>query len=130
MAEVPEPAKRAAEPEFAMQEESQMSRRRNAILGSASWLILLSAPAVAAGDLLAGKVIAEGWCAACHIASAEQTSSMKGAPSFPDIANKAQSDYAVLEGIIADPHPPMLNFNLTREQIHDLLAYIDSLRTR
>jgi mono/diheme cytochrome c family protein len=93
-------------------------------------LALLHAPAAASGDPIVGKALAEGWCAGCHIVSAEQTSSLRDAPSFPEIANRAESDYAVLEGMIADPHPSMLDFNLNREQIRDLLAYIDSLRAR
>jgi mono/diheme cytochrome c family protein len=107
-----------------------MWNRRTVGLISIPWLALLCAPAGAAGDPIVGKVIAEGWCAACHIVAAEQTSSLKGAPTFPEIAARAQSDYAVLEGVLADPHPSMLNFNLSREQIRDLLAYIDSLRAR
>jgi mono/diheme cytochrome c family protein len=116
--------------ELAPEEETHMPALASLLLISVSSLALLCAPAAAAGDAMAGKVIAEGWCAACHIVTAEQTSSLKGAPSFPEIANRAEGRYDVLEGFIADPHPPMLNFHLSREQIRDLLAYIDSLRAR
>jgi mono/diheme cytochrome c family protein len=31
---------------------------------------------------------------------------------------------------LADPHPPMPNFNLSRQQIDDIVAYLDSLTPR
>lgn len=107
-----------------------MSARLPLALAGTVLCALFAGSAAASGGAAAGRVLAEGWCAGCHIVAAEQTSSLKGAPSFPEIAARAEGDYAVLEGVIADPHPRMLDLHLTRAQIRDLLAYIDSLRVR
>jgi hypothetical protein len=35
-----------------------------------------------------------------------------------------------LSGFLAEPHPPMPNFNLTRQEIQDLVAYFESFRSK
>jgi mono/diheme cytochrome c family protein len=91
------------------------------------WLALAS-PGVAAGDPEAGRALAEQWCASCHLVSPGQTSATTEAPAFASIAQRAPDALAALAGYLADPHPPMPNFSLTRQEIRDLLAYIASLK--
>ena len=99
--------------------------------------LVLSLPAVvscafsaqAAGTPQAGQAIAERWCASCHVVTAEQTQASADVPSFRSIAMKTgKLDW--LSGFLAEPHPPMPNFSLTRQEIQDLVAYFESLRNK
>ena len=96
-------------------------------------LVLLSAAglagsALAQGNAETGAVIAERWCASCHLVSPDQTAAVADVPSFASIAQRTDSEIEALEGFLADPHPPMPDMSLTRNEINDLLAYIRSLR--
>jgi len=82
----------------------------------------------AIGDARKGKVIAERWCSSCHAVSRNQISASSDAPSFASISKRSQSEIDALAGFLADPHPPMPNLSLTREEIRNLLAYIATLR--
>lgn len=75
-----------------------------------------------------GRGIAAGWCADCHALAADGPG--KGAPSFAAIAERFADDTEILAAIIAYPHPPMRNIGLKREDVGDMLAFIDSLRSR
>lgn len=88
----------------------------------------LAGSALAQGDVVNGKSIAERWCASCHVVSPEQTTAMADVPPFQSIAQRSDSAIEVLEGFLADPHPPMPQMSLTRGEIRDVLAYIRSLR--
>ncbi len=90
--------------------------------------MLMCPGAALAADAKSGELIAERWCSSCHVVSERQTSGTTEAPPFPTIAQRSPNDLAALAGFLADPHPPMPNFSLTREEIRDLLAYIGSLR--
>jgi mono/diheme cytochrome c family protein len=79
------------------------------------------------GDAKNGKAVAERWCSSCHLVSSEQSVGLADAPSFRSISERYGSDVRVLENFLADPHPPMPQLSLTREEIRDLLAYIGSL---
>ncbi|MCC6981742.1 MAG: cytochrome c [Bauldia sp.] len=95
---------------------------------------------VAAGGLMAsgdahgqgiaseGGEIAARWCAPCHRVSADQPIANADVPGFAEIAARSADDYAWLATFLADPHPPMPDFSLTRQEIADLVAYIASLR--
>ena len=94
-------------------------------------LILLAglpASALAQGNAEAGGEIARRWCANCHLVSPDQSAVVADVPSFPSIAQRTDSEIEALEGFLIDPHPPMPDMSLTREEIRDLLAYIRSLR--
>jgi mono/diheme cytochrome c family protein len=96
-------------------------------------LVLLSAAglagsALAQGDAETGGAIAERWCSSCHLVSPDQTTATADVPSFASIAERSDSEIDALEGFLADPHPPMPDMSLTRNEIRDLLAYIRSLR--
>lgn len=75
-----------------------------------------------------GRDIATRWCAPCHRVSADQPVANADIPTFAAIAARSADNYAWLAPFLADPHPPMPNFSLTRKEIADLVAYIASLR--
>ena len=83
--------------------------------------------ASAEGLVFEGKKIAVKWCAECHIVSDEQNTALTDAPSFRFIASRYEASLDALGVFLADPHPVMPDLSLTRREIQDLLAYIDSL---
>ena len=89
-------------------------------------LLLLSTPALAQGDPEAGRDIVRRWCTACHVVEPEGTGADAGPPLPALLAGKKRSADEI-RGWLADPHPPMPNFNLSRQEIDDILAYLESL---
>ncbi|MEX0758900.1 MAG: c-type cytochrome [Tistlia sp.] len=92
-------------------------------LGAALAASSASAQAVSAER---GREVARLWCAHCHSTDAAPQASDVG-PSFPRIAERRSPDY--LRGFLANPHvrgemPP---FDLSREHIEDLIAYLGTL---
>ena len=95
-------------------------------------LVLLevtAAPARAAGDAEAGHQLASQWCTGCHIVDNSQQGP-DTAPPFPAVARRTPQDHSWVRAWLAAPHPPMPNFNLSRRQIDDIVAYLDSLSPR
>lgn len=85
----------------------------------------------ATGNPALGHAVARTWCANCHVVDAEQqVSTAAGEPSFQSIADKPSSTSAVLHGFLASSHPPMPDFQLSRQQADDVTAYIMSLKRR
>ena len=91
-------------------------------------LMLTTGSSYAQSQLNSGKNIATQLCATCHLVAEGQTAALADVPTFRSIAEKYGEEMDYLVGFLADPHPPMPNFNLTRREIFDLLAYIKSLR--
>ncbi len=75
-----------------------------------------------------GRALAERWCAACHLVSPEQTVGGDGAPAFATIAADPTKSDAGLAAWISDPHPPMPNPGLSRDQVDAVIAYLRSMR--
>ena len=98
------------------------------ILGCLFMATPLFAQALAAGEAERGEQLARQWCASCHLVSEEQASATTEAPPFPAIAQRSPDEISALAGFLADPHPPMPDLSLTREEIRALLAYIASLK--
>jgi mono/diheme cytochrome c family protein len=75
-----------------------------------------------------GKVIAQRWCAACHVVTAGQKEASADVPSFFYVAR--HMDKRDLTSFLTDPHPKMPDMSLTRQEIADLTGYIRSLTDR
>jgi mono/diheme cytochrome c family protein len=88
-----------------------------------------TAPALAAGDAEAGHTLARQWCTGCHIVD-RAGSGPDTAPPFPEIARRNPQDQSWVRAWLVAPHPPMPNFNLTRREIDEVVAYLDSLARR
>ncbi len=80
------------------------------------------------GDAARGEAIAKRWCAACHLVAPGQAQANADVPTFASIARRLPGDADVLAAFIANPHPPMPNLSLGRQDIQDLLAYIGTLK--
>jgi len=77
-----------------------------------------------------GRAIAERWCVSCHDIGAGDTRTAKDvAPTFESVAHRPNLSREHLETWIGNPHPPMPNMHLTREEIENLVEYIESLKT-
>lgn len=90
-----------------------------------STLPLVPATALAA-DAAAGAAMAQQWCSGCHVADGAKRGS-DAAPSFADIARRAHSDKSWVRTWLIQPHPPMPNLNLTRKEIDDIIAYLETV---
>ena len=77
-----------------------------------------------------GQAIAERLCAGCHIVSDAQSSGgvVAGIPSFKAIANKEGQTGSAIVNMIMNPHGEMVDTRLTRNEIGDVLSYLESLR--
>ncbi len=83
---------------------------------------------IAYGDAGAGGQIAQRWCSSCHIIGENQTGSVpQGPPSFRTIA-KSGMTAEQLRAFLSHPHGAMPDLALSRTEIDDLTAYIQSLR--
>ena len=81
------------------------------------------------GNPAYGRMIAETWCSACHlVAPDEDRAVLADVPTFTLIARRLPSDADVLAAFIANPHPPMPDLGLSRQDIRDVLAYIATLK--
>ncbi|MCG5236231.1 c-type cytochrome [Xanthobacter oligotrophicus] len=99
--------------------------------GAAFAFLLLSGPVAAAraGDPEAGRVLATGLCANCHVVGAQPQSAASDAPTFFAIAERdggVSADWLVSR--LANPHPQMPQVSLTRADATDLAAYIANLK--
>ncbi len=94
------------------------------ILAAAIYLSLL-APAANAADAQAGHDLAQRWCTSCHIID-RSGQGPDTAPPFAVIAQRNPRNSGWIRAWLADPHPPMPNFNLGGPQIDDLVAYLQS----
>lgn len=105
------------------------ARRR--LAGALAALALLL-PAVAAaqdaGDARHGIMLARNWCAGCHVVEPGGRGA-DTAPPFMTIANDPKRPPSALRAWLLQPHPPMPNMNLSRAEIDDIVAYLQSLKT-
>lgn len=84
----------------------------------------LGAEPLETGDPQEGFVYAKEVCANCHAIIPNQSSPVREAPTFDEIAHRSgRSAKAVIERIEAE-HPMMPNIPIERDELNDLAAYI------
>jgi mono/diheme cytochrome c family protein len=86
----------------------------------------MAMPARAAGSPEAGRFLAQLWCTRCHTVDAAGHGT-DAAPPFLTIAERQRNDEKWIRAWLAAPHPPMSNLSLSRGEIDDIVAYLDSL---
>ena len=87
--------------------------------------LVIAGPACA-DSVSNGRDLAQRWCSSCHVVGAD----MKGAdtaPPFTVIARKNASNPQWVRSWLSTAHPKMPSFDLAREQIDDIVAYLGSL---
>ena len=85
-----------------------------------------AAPARAQGDPEVGRELALRWCTSCHVVDLEGHGADAG-PALPALLGAGQRTPDELRGWLAAPHPPMPDFDMTRQEIEDIVAYLESL---
>ena len=102
---------------------------RHALLGSVFAAVMLSnaspAPAASSPERR-GKMFARTHCARCHAIDRSSQSPFQAAPPFRTLNLRYPIETlgeALAEGIVTG-HPSMPQFELTPDQIHDLLAFL------
>lgn len=96
------------------------------VVAGAALIVACPAPAPAAGDAAAGRRLADVWCAGCHLIGDERKAGMFEVPAFPAIAEHRTPE--AIRAFLANPHPPMPRFRLTRQDIEDLVQFIVELK--
>lgn len=77
-----------------------------------------------------GQQIAQDKCASCHLLPGTTSGTAPaGPPTFRAIANKPGQTGEHITNILIAPHAPMPDLQLTREEIQDITAYLEELRT-
>lgn len=77
-----------------------------------------------------GQALAEKLCVSCHVVSREEDKPVTaGVPTFRAIANKPGQTADNIRAKIIQPHAPMPDIQLSRQEITDIIAYLDALRS-
>ena len=93
----------------------------------AALFALIATPAPADEDLAKrGRLLAERWCTGCHVIGPNEDGGDVG-PSFVWVATNPNRTEANIREWLADPHPPMPDFDLTATEFEALARYIASL---
>lgn len=101
------------------------------VVGAAALAVLVPAlaHAQASGDPQNGLRLARQWCTGCHVVEPSGRGGDSG-PPFHEVANRADRTPTTMRAWLTNPHPPMPNLGLTRKEIDDIVAYLDSLQGR
>jgi mono/diheme cytochrome c family protein len=78
-----------------------------------------------AADAARGEALARQWCVSCHSIDARVRADSP--PDFASVARRPETSESSLRAWLAVPHPNMPNFELSRADAEDLVAYIRSL---
>jgi cytochrome c len=103
-----------------------MFLRHLVIIGMLLFATPATYAATSAGNANAGRDLVLRSCTSCHAVS-ETTRASDGAPPLSYIARDNKERPAWIRGWLMDPHPPMPGIMLSRQQINDVIAYLDSL---
>ena len=82
--------------------------------------------ATPSGDVAAGKDLFVRSCSTCHAQSGTQNAS-DSAPPLSFMARDSKDRPAFIRGWLMDPHSPMPGIMLSRQQINDIIAYLNSV---
>jgi mono/diheme cytochrome c family protein len=88
--------------------------------------LLIAGGARAEGNANYGRTIAQNRCSSCHVVESNLKGGDTAAP-FSEIARKHGNDTAWIRAWLTSPHPPMQGMALSREEIDDIVAYLQSL---
>jgi cytochrome c len=115
-------------------ERCRSNRYKVAVFATASFVAAAS-PATGAEDLPrpspeTGYALAQRFCNGCHLIDNSTTSTVPaGVPTFPGIANKPGQTGQHIMSVLIQPHPPMPDIHLSSEEIMNIVAYLETLRT-
>jgi mono/diheme cytochrome c family protein len=90
----------------------------------------LTSAALAAGYAEAGHVLATQWCESCHQIEPGAASTKDVAPTFVSLANDHDKNLNWVRNYLLDPHLPMMGISLSRVQIDNVVAYMQTLQRK
>lgn len=77
-----------------------------------------------------GYELAQKLCKGCHLINDNDDAvAQVGPPSFASIANRPGQTAERIKGALIQPHPPMPDMHLSNEEMLNIIAYLESLRT-
>jgi mono/diheme cytochrome c family protein len=95
--------------------------------GILATLLVAYAGESAAADRGNGQRIAERWCSGCHVVASGPQQGSDQIPTFAQIGRSDRFDDGLLAAFLsAQHHSRMPNLSLTRSEVADLVAYIES----
>jgi len=100
------------------------------VVSAGAALLCLAAPAMAASPAETGALLAQRYCAVCHVVTPNASQGWTNAPSFETLANRPDQSAAALSRFIQVPHGAMLNTDRPTAQADAIAAYIMSLCTK
>jgi mono/diheme cytochrome c family protein len=103
-----------------------MSARRFVLITALMTFAIPAIAAAPAGNVDAGRQLVTRSCTSCHAMNAT-TTALDGAPPLSYIAKDNKQRPAWIRGWLMDPHPPMPGIMLSRQQVNDVIAYLNSL---
>jgi mono/diheme cytochrome c family protein len=85
-------------------------------------------PLAARADAANGERLARQWCANCHVIGGDSSAATvpQGPPTFRTVAGHLEPDE--IRTWLTHPHGAMPDLTLSRAEIADLIAYIETLR--
>jgi mono/diheme cytochrome c family protein len=98
------------------------------VLAALAVLLPAAAAAEGPGEPRRGIALARNWCTGCHVVEPGGRGA-DAAPSFMAIASDTKRSPGALRAWLTQPHPPMPNMNLSRAEIDDVVAYLQSLKS-
>lgn len=87
--------------------------------------VLALIPQAYAADPAQGERLAKRWCAECHVVAPDQTSARVDAPSFASIS--ANRRVPEISAFLRVDHPQMPDMSLSRDEIVNLIAWMQTL---
>lgn len=106
------------------------------VIGAATLAFVTAAPLWAAVETKSppsperGHALAQKFCTNCHVIDdSSNTTVPAGVPAFRGIANKPGQTGQNIMNVLIKPHTPMPDMNLTRDEIVDIISYLETLRT-
>ncbi|TCZ66590.1 c-type cytochrome [Roseicella aquatilis] len=86
---------------------------------------------VQAERLAYGRVVAENWCANCHLVGPQARGPVgDAAPPFVEVARMPSATEMSLRAFLQTPHARMPDYRLSQRELDGVVAYILSLRAR
>ena len=101
---------------------------------AAAWVVFLPMGLRAADTEIhsqqRGHALARTLCSNCHVIDDASSSPVPvGIPTFRAIANRAGQTGQRIRDVLIKPHTPMPEIQLSNDEVLNILAYLESLRT-
>lgn len=123
------PRQRYGPPRRLQAREMDVPKRMLPLIGplALSFAFTASAPGQELGDAEQGRTLVRQWCTSCHVVEHGGTGADVG-PALPMLLENDLRTPDQIRGWLANPHPAMPDFDLTRQEIEDVVAYLEELR--